>query len=69
VKSITAEARERYIGRTLRVLITEKEKDFKGRAINYHQVIVKGFKGKLGDFVNVKIIDANHGSLFGEPVK
>jgi len=68
-KEITKERRMQYVGRRLRVLITEKEKDFKGRAINYHQVVVKGFSGELGDFVDVDIYDANLGSLFGEAVK
>ncbi|MEW6749116.1 MAG: tRNA (N(6)-L-threonylcarbamoyladenosine(37)-C(2))-methylthiotransferase [Candidatus Micrarchaeota archaeon] len=68
IKGITLDCRKRYVGRRLRVLITEKEKDFKGRAINYHQVVVKGFKGNLGDSVDVEIYDANHGSLFGEPI-
>ncbi len=71
VREVTAAARKRYIGKTIRVLMTEKEKDFKGRAPNYHQVVVKGFpgKGKLGDFLDVEIFDANHGSLFGEPAR
>jgi threonylcarbamoyladenosine tRNA methylthiotransferase CDKAL1 len=69
VREIAKERRMRYVGRRMRVLISEKEKDFKGRAINYHQVVVKGFSGKLGDFVDVDIYDANLGSLFGEAVK
>ena len=68
-KQITKERRMQFIGRRMRVLVTEKEKDFKGRAINYHQVVVKGFKGSLGDFADVEIFDANLGSLFGEAVK
>jgi len=47
------------------VLITEKQRDFTGRNINYTQVVVKDFKGQPGDFVNVKIMDANHGYVFG----
>lgn len=70
VKKIERENKKKYIGKIYRVLITEKEtgthKDFKGRNINYCQVVVKDFNGKLGDFVNVKIVDANHGSLFGK---
>jgi len=69
VREIAKERRMQYIGRRLRILITEKEKDFKGRAINYHQVVVKGFAGKLGDFADVDIYDAKIGSLFGEAVK
>ncbi|MCI0503193.1 tRNA (N(6)-L-threonylcarbamoyladenosine(37)-C(2))-methylthiotransferase [Candidatus Micrarchaeota archaeon] len=68
-KEITKERRMRYVGRRLRVLVSEKEKDFKGRAVNYHQVVVKGFSGKLGDFVDVDIYDANLGSLFGRAVE
>jgi len=69
VKKISAERKKRFIGRTFRVLVTEKQKDFTGRNIDYAQVVVKKFKGKLGDFINVKIVDANHGSLFGEIVE
>lgn len=69
VHEITKERRMMYVGRRVRVLVTEKGKDFKGRAINYHQVVIKGFAGKLGDFIDVDIHDANLGSLFGEPAK
>jgi MiaB-like tRNA modifying enzyme len=68
IEAIRLDIRQKYVGKQIPVLITEKEKDFKGRAINYHQVVVKDFSGKLGDFIDVKIYDANHGSLFGEPV-
>lgn len=66
VKEISLERKKQFIGRTYRVLITEKQKDFTGRNINYAQVVVKDFRGKFGDFVDVRITDANHGSLFGE---
>lgn len=69
VKRISAERKKRFIGRGFRVLITEKQRDFTGRNINYAQVVVRGFGGGVGDFVNVKITGANHGSLFGERVK
>jgi MiaB/RimO family radical SAM methylthiotransferase len=75
VRRIAEEQRKKYIGKQFRVLITERDKnpkrksvDFKGRTINYTQVVVKSFNGKLGDFLDVEIIDANHGSLFGVPV-
>ena len=68
VKKISAERKKRFIGRTFRVIVTEKQRDFTGRNINYAQVVVKGFKGNTGNFVNVKIFDANHGSLFGKPI-
>ena len=39
-----------------KILMTEKQKDFKGRNVNYTQVIVKNFHDKLGDFIKVKIV-------------
>jgi MiaB-like tRNA modifying enzyme len=66
VKSINAGNRRALIGKRYRVLVTENQPDFKGRNINYQQVVLKDFRGSLGDFVQVKITDANHGSLFGE---
>jgi MiaB-like tRNA modifying enzyme len=68
VKRICEERRKASIGRQYWVLVTEKQRDFKGRNINYSQVIVNGFKGKLGDTTAVRITDATHGSLFGEIV-
>jgi MiaB-like tRNA modifying enzyme len=65
-KEIAIKRRKALIGKKYRILVTEKQKDFTGRNINYMQVVVKGFKGELGDFVNVRITDANHGCLFGE---
>jgi MiaB-like tRNA modifying enzyme len=66
VKQISLGRRKAHIGKNYRVLVTEKQKDFTGRNINYLQVVVKGFKGQLGDWIDVRITDANHGSLFGE---
>jgi len=66
VHKISEESRKRFIGRTSRVLVTEKQRDFKARDVNYRQVVIKRFKGKLGDMVNVRIADANRGSFFGE---
>jgi MiaB-like tRNA modifying enzyme len=66
VRRISAGRKQAFIGRTLRVLVTERQRDYTGRDINYRQVVVKRFKGKLGDIVDVKITAANHGSLFGE---
>lgn len=68
VRDITLERRKAHVGKAYHVLITEEQKDFTGRNINYLQVVVKGFKGRLGDEVDLKITDANHGCLFGEPV-
>jgi MiaB-like tRNA modifying enzyme len=80
VRSISEERKKRYIGTSCRVMVTEmqggreggkrgKWSDFTGRDINYRQVVVKGFKGALGDFVTVEITGANHGSLFGKPLQ
>jgi MiaB-like tRNA modifying enzyme len=66
VRRICEKRKKAYIGQRCEVLVTEESPDPKGRDINYHQVVVKGFRGRLGDFVDVEIIDANHGSLFGE---
>jgi MiaB/RimO family radical SAM methylthiotransferase len=69
VKRISMESKKRYVGRACRVLVTERQKDFTGRDINYHQVVVKGFKGPTGGFVDVVITSANHGSLFGKIIR
>jgi len=66
VKKTSMERKKLYVGRACRVLVTERQRDFTGRDINYHQVVVKGFKGPLGAFVDVTVASANHGSLFGK---
>ncbi|HSB47083.1 MAG TPA: tRNA (N(6)-L-threonylcarbamoyladenosine(37)-C(2))-methylthiotransferase [Candidatus Bilamarchaeum sp.] len=68
VRRISEERRRMLVGRRYRVLVTEKDKDFKGRNVNYHQVVLKDFKGRLGDVVDVEVTDANHGSLFAKIV-
>ncbi len=65
-KDIKKERRRALIGARYRVLITESSPDFKGRNINYQQVVVRNYRGELGKFVDVKITDANHSSLFGQ---
>ena len=65
VKKISEEVNKKLIGKTYTVLITEKDKHFKGRNEFYKQIVVPDFKGKLGEWVKVKIYDANYGSLFG----
>jgi threonylcarbamoyladenosine tRNA methylthiotransferase CDKAL1 len=65
---INAKTRKPFIGRALEVLMTEKTRDFKGRDINYRQVIVKRFKGSIGDTIIALVKDANHGSFFGEQI-
>ncbi len=66
VMDLNRESRRVLVGKRYDVLVTEANPDFKGRNINYQQVVVKGFKGKLGDKINVKIIDSTHGTLFAE---
>jgi tRNA A37 methylthiotransferase MiaB len=80
VREISEAAKQPYIGSVRRVLITEKQgepqggkrgkrTDFTGRDVNYRQVVVKGFGGALGDFTDVEITAANHGSLFGKIIR
>ncbi len=69
VDGMHTEIRKNLIGRRYRVLINEKGPDFKGRNINYQQVVVKDYQGRLGEFVDVEIVDANHCSLFGKMIE
>jgi MiaB-like tRNA modifying enzyme len=68
VKKISAQINEELVGREYEVLMTEKDKDFKGRNENYKQVVVKNYKGELGQRVMVEITDSNYGSLIGRLV-
>ena len=70
IREIATEKNKKLVGKEMNVLITEKGKGktMKGRTDNYKQVVVSG-RCKLGDFVKVKIKEANHGSLFGEVVR
>lgn len=71
-RKIELENRLKLVGKTYNVLITEKTNSpkvsYKGRNINYIQVVVEDFNGKLGEFVNVKINRATNGTLFGKIV-
>ncbi len=60
VNRITRENNEKFIGKEMDVLITENGK---GRSREYKQVVAEG---ELGEWIRVRIKDANHGSLFGE---
>ncbi|MEK6886938.1 MAG: tRNA (N(6)-L-threonylcarbamoyladenosine(37)-C(2))-methylthiotransferase [Nanoarchaeota archaeon] len=66
-KKIAKENSQKWIGRTERILITEKGKNntWIGKNDSYKQIIVKG-DFKIGDEVNVKIKDASHLDLKGE---
>ena len=59
VKKICSENNKNYIGKELDVLATEKGK---GRTKNYKQVAFEN--SEPGNWIKVKIKDANHGSLF-----
>ena len=68
VRRICEEQNEQYIGKTLDVLITEKQKGFTGRTKNYKQVVARGYDGKLGEWIKARITETNRGSLFGKVV-
>ncbi len=67
IKRALAKRNETFVGKGYEILITEKsnQKHFKGKNINYKEVVVKNFKGKLGDLVNVEIVSSNSWALFG----
>lgn len=72
IKEKSAEINAKLVGKEYEVLITEKQekkKDFTGRNISYKQVIVRGFKGKLGERVFVEIVDSNYGALTGKETR
>jgi MiaB-like tRNA modifying enzyme len=72
IKEKSAEINAKLVGKEYEVLITEKHAkklDFTGRNINYKQVIVKGFRGKIGERVFVEIVDSNYGALFGKKME
>ncbi|MFP3949583.1 MAG: tRNA (N(6)-L-threonylcarbamoyladenosine(37)-C(2))-methylthiotransferase [Candidatus Micrarchaeia archaeon] len=56
-----------HLGKTEDVLITEMQKTPTGRMNNYKQVCINS-DVKIGEWVKAKIVDCNHGSLFGELV-
>lgn len=66
VRRISAEKNSLYLGREERVLVTEMQKTPTGRMGNYKQVCILGGEAKLGEWIKVKIVDSNYGSLFGE---
>ncbi len=69
IREISEERNRAYVGKTVRVLVTEKQDragDYTGRTDNYKQVVLKNFSGKLGDFTTAKIYKVNYGSLFGK---
>jgi threonylcarbamoyladenosine tRNA methylthiotransferase CDKAL1 len=66
-QKISGEKNAEYVGLEADVLVTEMQKTPTGRTQNYKQVCILGKKKvRLGEFVRVKIVDSNYGSLFGE---
>jgi len=65
VHELTKKRNSRYVGQEVRVLITELQKTPTGRMCNYKQVCIDSDL-ELGKWVRAKIIDYNHGSLFGK---
>jgi len=66
VREVSAEKNRELIGRTFKALVTEKDRDFKGRTMSYKTVVIRDFDGRLGDIVDVRIIGAAYWGLFGE---
>lgn len=65
VHELTRKRNSRYVGEEVEVLITEMQKTPTGRTRNYKQVCIDS-EVKLGDWVRAKIVESNHGSLFGK---
>jgi len=72
-RQIQTEKNKKFIGKVVHVMITERQQqngrhggDYTGRTNEYKQVAVKGFKGKIGEWVKGKIIGANYGGLIGK---
>jgi len=64
IKEIAYKNNQFFVGKTYRVLVTEK---MKGRNDAYKQVILDK-DVKIGSFVDVEIYEANHTSLFGKVI-
>lgn len=70
-RDITDKSYKRFIGRTLRVLVTgdgKAEGTLTGKSSEYIIVEFKGDKSLIGQFVNVKITQSRNWSVFGEVV-
>jgi MiaB-like tRNA modifying enzyme len=66
IKKITLKRNKKWIGWEGKVLIDEKtEKGFQGRNYAYKPIAVEG-NFKLGDFVNVRIVDVKSNYLIGK---
>jgi threonylcarbamoyladenosine tRNA methylthiotransferase CDKAL1 len=68
VKELGKKRNSRYLGREENVLITEMQKTPTGRMENYKQACINE-DVVLGEWVKAKIVNCNHGSLFGELIR
>lgn len=68
IRKIAAKNAQKFLARKICVLITEiaKKNQIKGRAENYRQIVIKKNAGIPGNEIRVKVIKANHSSLFGK---
>ena len=67
VKEMSLKSNEKYVGRTLEVLVeANKNGKFEGRTRNNKVVHITGDGINIGDFVNAKITQASTWCLFGE---
>jgi len=70
-KQITAEENRKRLGEIVEVLVEGRSKDRKlmlGKSRDNKTVVFSGDEGMIGEFLQVKIIRATAGSLFGEIV-
>ena len=66
VRSIQEKGRREFIGRELKVLVTEKNRGSPaGRSDSYMQVVLEGADVPLGDFVSAKITGSTFAYLLG----
>lgn len=68
VRQIQTKKNMKKIGTKIKALVTEKQKDFTGRDINYNQIVIKGKQAaeiKLGESLEVEVAAANYCELFG----
>jgi len=65
-KNVSTEVNKAQIGKTKRLLITEKGKHdtLKGRDESFRQVVLRSPNAKIGDFIESQIISASHFGLF-----
>ncbi len=69
IRDISYKRNQRYLGRSLRVLILERrDSSFIGRTDNYRTVVIRNHNLSLGEFIDAKIIDVTWKTLYGTVV-